>query len=117
WDWELEVRGVRLRYATILEQRFQRVEGFTRVHKRRAVLEQVRLRGDDITIRCAMTLEGVGYARHEFRGKVRGDAIDGSVRITLPGEPGGPQETLVLPWQARRVATSEYFAPTGVDVR
>ena len=116
WSWKLDVRGRRHAYATILEQRFQRVEGFTRVHKRRAILHEVRLRGEDIVIRCDLTLEGTGYARHVFAGKVRGDAIEGSVRVTLSSAADGErEETLVLPWKAARVATSDYFAPTGAD--
>jgi hypothetical protein len=116
WSWELPLRGMQYSYATILEQRFQRVEGFTRVHKRRAILDEVRLRGEHVVIRCGLTLEGVGYARHEFSGKVNGNVIEGSVRITMPGsEDRSREETIVLPWKATRVPSSGYFAPTGLE--
>jgi hypothetical protein len=116
WSWEIPLRGAHYPYATILEQRFQRVEGFTRVHKRRAILDEVRLRGEDIVIRCGMTLDGIGFARHEFTGKVRGNAIEGSVRIVMPSaEDRQLEQTVVLPWRATRVPISDYFAPTGLD--
>ncbi|MCC6534172.1 MAG: methyltransferase domain-containing protein [Burkholderiales bacterium] len=116
WQWDLPLRGGTRSYGAIFEQRFQRAEGFTRVAKRRALLREVRLRGDELHVMLDMTLDGIGFARHEFSGKVRGDAIEGSVRILLPSQADrNVEETLVLPWRARRTATSSYFAPTGLD--
>jgi precorrin-6B methylase 2 len=115
--WELPLRGTRQRYATLLEQRFQRVEGFARVGNRRALLDKVRLRGDEIALACDITIAGIGFARHQFRGRVQADRIDGDVSITLP-LPGMREvnETIVLPWNAERVSASDYFAPTGLEL-
>ena len=66
------------------------------------------LRGDDITFMLDITLAGLGLTRHEFSGKVNGDQIVGTVKVTPPD-----QATLTLPWRARRTARSGYFAPTG----
>ena len=116
WSWDLTVNGVRHAFGSILEQRFQRAEGFTRVGNRRAVFKEVKLRGDDITIALDMTLDGAGYTRHEFSGKVRGDVIEGSVRLTLPVTKERPQEqVVVLPWQAKRAVSTSYLAPTGLN--
>ena len=116
WSWELELRGVRHRYATVLEQRFQRVEGFARVRNRRALLRQVQLRGERIGIGCDITIDGVGYARHHFTGRVQGDAIEGEVRVAMPAAGMRHiEETAVLPWRAERSSASDYFAPTGLD--
>jgi SAM-dependent methyltransferase len=116
WAWDLDVRGTRVQYATLLEQRFQQVEGFARVRNRRAVLQEVRLRGEEITIACEMTLDGLGFARHLYRGKVNGDAIEGTVRIELRDPVHrNREETFVLPWRARRSPDARYFAPTGLD--
>jgi hypothetical protein len=116
WSWELPIRGLRHRYAAILEQRFQRAEGFARVRNRRALLRQVQMRGEQIVIGCDITLEGIGYARHQFTGRVQGDAIAGEVRIDMPSAANKSiDETVVLPWRAVRVAASDYFAPTGLD--
>jgi len=117
WTWELPLRGRSQSYAAIFEQRFQRVEGFARAGKRRSLLREVRLRGEELRILLDMTLEGIGFARHEFTGKVARDTIEGSVRITLPSEANRSlEETIVLPWRARRVNDSGYFAPTGLDI-
>jgi hypothetical protein len=117
WSWELPLRGTRQRYATLLEQRFQRVEGFARVGNRRALLDKVRLRGDEITLACDITIAGIGFARHQFRGRVQGERIEGEVSVALP-LPGMREviETIVLPWRAERVPSSDYFAPTGLEL-
>ena len=116
WSWDLAVEGVKHSFSTILEQRFQRAEGFTRVGNRRGVFREVKLRGDAISIALDMTLEGAGYTRQEFTGKVRGDAIEGNVRVTLPvTKDRKSEQVIVLPWKATRVDTTAYLAPTGLN--
>ena len=85
-----------------------------RAGKRREVLNDMKLRGEDISFSLGMTLDGIGFVRHEFKGKVRGDTIEGTASVSLPPHEGKP---IVLPWRAARTATSIYFEPTGVDVR
>jgi hypothetical protein len=60
-----------------------------------------------------ITLDGVGFARHQFSGRVKGDAIEGTVRINVEK----PETVFELPWRATRTATSAYFAPTGVNTK
>lgn len=116
WAWDLAIDGKTHSFSSILEQRFQRAEGFTRVGNRRGVFREVKLRGEDITIALDMTLDGVGYTRHEFTGKVRGDAIEGNVRLTLPiTKERAREETVVLPWRAKRAYSTAYLAPTGLN--
>ena len=79
WDWDVSVAGKRPRYASIIEQHFQKVEGAVRVGDRREVLEAATLRGSDITFTLNITLDGLGLTRHEFSGKVEGDKIVGTV--------------------------------------
>jgi hypothetical protein len=88
------------------------VEGAVRAGKYRELLQDMKLRGEDISFTLAMTLDGVGHTRHAFRGEVRGDHIKGRATLTLENN-----QKLELPWQATRAATSEYFAPTGTDVK
>jgi len=117
WTWELPIRGRPQGYAAIFEQRFQRVEGFARAGNRRALLREVRLRGDEVSVALDMTLDGLGFARHEFTGKVDRDTIQGSVRVSMRSEANKAlEETFVLPWRARRSSESQYFAPTGLDI-
>ena len=113
WSWELPLAGRRVAYATIKEQRFQVVEGVVRAGNRRELLHDVKLRGEDISFTLMMTLEDVGFVRHVFRGKVRGDAIVGTASVSLPPH----EKTLELPWRATRTETSAYFEPTGTNVQ
>jgi hypothetical protein len=111
WDWDLTLNGNQVRYASVLEQRFQEVEGVVRAGDRREVFHDMKLRGEEIAFALEITIDGLGLTRHDFRGTVRGDEIDGTVRITPAN-----QEARTLPWRARRVEESAYFAHTGTDM-
>jgi hypothetical protein len=111
WQWELTVAGKRLRYGSVLEQHFQKAEGVARAGDRREVLETITLRGEDIAFALNITLDGLGLTRHEFAGKVDDNRIVGTVKLTPAN-----QATISLPWRARRVGRSDYFAPTGTDM-
>jgi Methyltransferase domain len=108
WDWHLTVAGRPIPYGVVIEQQFQAVEGVARAGDRREVLDAATLRGDEITFTLTITLDGYGFTRHEFTGKVDGDQIVGTAKLTPP-----QQETITLPWRAQRTARSHYFAPTG----
>ena len=108
WNWELDVSGRRYRYASVLDQHFQTVEGVARAGDRREVLEGMTVRGADITFTFNITLDQLGLTQHVFSGTVAGDRITGTVAVTPDGRP-----TQTIPWRARRSERSEYFAPTG----
>jgi hypothetical protein len=111
WHWDLQVGGRAVHYASTLEQRFQMVEGMARAGDRREVLEGMTLRGADIAFTLAITVDGMGLTQHEFTGKVDGDEIVGTVKVTPKDRPAQ-----TLPWRARRVERSDYFAPTGLKL-
>jgi hypothetical protein len=111
WHWDLEIGGRRINYASLVEQRFQVVEGVARAGDRREVLEGMTLRGADLSFTFGITLDGLGLTQHEFSGKVDGDQIVGTVKVTPKDRP-----TQTLPWRARRVARSDFFAPTGTKM-
>jgi hypothetical protein len=111
WQWNLEVAGRRFRYASVLDQHFQEVEGVARAGDRREVLEDVQLRGDDLRFTLAITLDGLGLTRHEFAGTVRANDIRGTVTLT-PSD----QSARSVSWEARRSDRSDYFAPTGLEL-
>ena len=114
WSWELTLNGRRIAYSAVNDQRFQRVDGVARAGNRREMLHDMKLSGDDISFSLALTLDGVGFTRHRFTGKVRGDLITGTATITLAPDHDKPIE---LPWRARRTETSGYFEPTGTDIQ
>lgn len=120
WDWRLAVGGAERTYSAIFEQRFQTLEGVVRTANRHGIFHDMKLHGEDISFVLMMTLPGLGFTRHEFSGRVTGNTMQGAVKITLPpvtNEEDEELETIVLPWQAKRVPTSAFFAPTGVDIR
>jgi precorrin-6B methylase 2 len=113
WSWELALGGQRVPYGAVMEQRFQAVEGVVRAGNRRELLHDVKLRGEDLSFSLMMTIEKLGFVRHEFRGRIRGDTIEGTAIVSLPPH----EQTIKLPWRATLSATSSYFEPTGTDVR
>lgn len=108
WRWDLNIAGKRFSYASAMEQHFQTVEGVARAGHRREVLDQITLRGEDISFTLRITLDGLGLTTHAFTGKVRGDEVVGTATVTPPNQPAQ-----TIPWRARRTARSDYFAPTG----
>lgn len=108
WEWELSIAGRPFRYSSFVEQHFQKVEGVARAGDRREVLDGMSLRGADIAFALNITLDPLGPARHEFRGKVEGDQIVGTVTVTPTAQPPS-----TMPWRARRSERSDYFGTTG----
>ena len=113
WNWEVTFGERKLAYAVVLEQNFQTIEGVVRVGNRRGIVHAAKLNGEGIAFTIGMTLEGLGYVRHEFTGRIRGDTIEGTVRMQREKD----ERWVELPWRATRSASSAYFAPTGLDAK
>lgn len=111
WNWDLQIGGRRIAYSAITEQHFQSVEGVVRSGRHRELVQNMSLRGEDVSFALSITLEGAGLVNHEFSGKVRGDHIEGTVNVSLAND-----GQLTLPWHATRTPTSDYFAPTGTSI-
>jgi len=93
WQWRAAEAAGAADAELTLVQSFQMLDGSARVAGRPARVESGRMRGDEI--RFMLTAEAQGRTlRHEFRGRVSGDAINGTVK--LPG--GGERD-----WNATRV--------------
>jgi hypothetical protein len=74
------------------------------------------LRGDEVFFSISMTVDGLGYARHEFSGRMRGDSIEGTAKLLLVSDQDeDKQELIELPWRAVRTPAAAYLAPTGTD--
>ncbi|MBC7781278.1 MAG: class I SAM-dependent methyltransferase [Proteobacteria bacterium] len=112
WNWSLPVGGQAMNYAALMEQRFQAGEGVVRVGGRRGTFTELRLRGDQLAFALRMTLDPGVLVTHEFRGTVKGDAIDGTVRVTADGG-----KTVDLPWRATRGSATTFFQPTGIAAK
>ena len=108
WNWDLTVSGKQIPYGVVLEQEFQAIEGVARAGDRREVLTSPTLRGAEIAFTLSITLDGLGLTQHEFSGKVDGDQIIGSAKLS-----SSSLQPITLPWRARRTTEPRYFAPTG----
>ena len=118
WSWELPIAALRHNFSAMFEQRFQTLEGIVRAGRRHGIFHDLKLRGEEIAFTLMMTIDGVGFTRHEFSGRVRGDSMQGIVRITMPPktqEEDEELETMVLPWQAQRTPRSMFSDPVGVN--
>ena len=112
WNWSLPVGGQVMHYASIVEQRFQVGEGIVRVGNRRGLFTDLKLRGDQVSFGLRITVDPGVLVMHEFRGTVRSDAIEGTVRVTPDGG-----KTAELPWRATRSGGTTYFQPTGLAAK
>lgn len=93
WQWRSSDGAAAVEYELTLSQTFQMLEGKALIGGQPGRLEGGRMRGDEI--RLMLTAEAGGRTlRHEFSGRVDGDAINGKVRL-----PGGGE----LDWRAKRV--------------
>lgn len=104
WQWELPVSGKPLAYEVTLEQRYQVITGSAAVGGRVVKLQNAHLRGD--AIRFSFTVEVNGApVKHEFSGRVAGEAVTGSARLSGTRVQGQHE------WNARRMTT------TSTDLR
>lgn len=109
WTWELPLGGVNHSYSAVVEQHFQSVEGVVRSGNRRGLLENMVLKGQDISFSLTMTVGDKSPVNHTFTGRVLGDTMQGSVSVQYSPNP----KPYVLPWRAVRSPSTTYFAPTG----
>ena len=109
WRWELPVAGKPRAYEVTLEQQYQMVSGSARVGDRTVKLQNARLRGEEIRFSFTAEVNGAPV-KHEFRGKVDGDAIGGSATLS------GARIEGQLEWNARRGARPA-VAPRDTELR
>jgi hypothetical protein len=97
WQWELPVSGKTLAYEVKLEQKYQAITGSIVVGGKPVKLLNARLRGDEIRFAFAAEVNG-SPVKHEFIGKVAGDAVNGSARLS------GARMQGQHDWSAQRIA-------------
>jgi len=103
WRWELPVSGKPQAYEVKLEQRYQVITGTAAIGGRTARLQNARLRGD--AIRFAFTVDVNGApVKHEFSGKVAGETVTGSARLSGARLQGRHD------WNAQRIAPAPLSA-------
>ena len=78
------------------EQRFQMFDGVARSGSQKITLRVPKLEGDQLSFQF-FTKPGDSSTRHEFKGTVKGDLIEGTLRR------GAGAETKQVPWTAKLV--------------
>lgn len=95
WQWTLAHDGAPADCELVLEQTFQQVRGSARVAQKTARVESASVRGDQIALVLVAEVNG-REVRHELAGRVAGDTITGTARVT--------GTAAQAPWQATRVS-------------
>jgi len=80
WQIKVPVGGQTLAVDLDFNQRFQMLNGSAKINDRSAQIQGARVRGEDVTF-WLTTGSGAAAVRHEFNGRVQGDAITGTVRV------------------------------------
>jgi hypothetical protein len=80
WQIRAPVGGQTLAVDLDLNQRFQMLTGNARINERAAQLQGARVRGEDVTFWLTVG-SGANAVRHEFNGRLQGDAINGTLRV------------------------------------
>ncbi len=109
WRWQMQVGGKPRFYEMTLAQNYQVISGTARAGGESVKLQNVRLRGSEIRFNFTAGVDGAAV-RHEFSGKVEGDAINGSAMLS------GARLQGQLEWSARRVARSAAPRDPGARV-
>lgn len=110
WTWQLPIDRASQTYSAAFEQHFQNAEGVVRAGNRRGILENITLKGDEISFALTMTMTMTSKSPvvHRFSGRVAGDTIEGNVSVHYKPN----VQPYVLPWRAVRTQSSAYFAPS-----
>lgn len=108
WQWQSTVAGKPQSYEIRMEQKYQALTGSVWVGGRVATLRNLRLRGADVRFDFTVELNGAPV-RHEFRGKVAGDTINGTASLS------GARVESRQEWIARRAARSAAATPGMVS--
>ncbi|MBY0437265.1 MAG: methyltransferase domain-containing protein [Burkholderiales bacterium] len=98
WSWKQAVGRGAPEFTMELRQQFQVISGSVRIDNEPYWLTDARLRGDEISFTVIGDAGGVRI-RHEYSGRVAGDAIKGTVRM-VNGDNAAPQSA---PWTVVRV--------------
>jgi SAM-dependent methyltransferase len=108
WQWDMPVLGKDRRYQVTLAQKFQTISGSVKTDGRDGALQNPRVRGDRISFSFSVPVNGAPV-KHEFTGKVEGDTIAGTARLS------GGRIQAQLDWSARRTvkAAAVNVGPTA----
>jgi hypothetical protein len=107
WESQVMVGGKLVPWQFSFQQHFQLVHGTARAGDRDAKVPQFRLAGEELAFKVEVPAQGKPAA-YQFRGRVKGEAIEGTVTY---GDTSGHR---VAPWRAKLTQRAEvYIGATG----
>jgi methylase of polypeptide subunit release factors len=80
WEIRANAGGQPVAVDLDLNQRYQMLNGTARVNDRSAQIQGARVRGEEVTFWLTLG-SGATAVRHEFNGRIQGDAINGTLRV------------------------------------
>lgn len=83
WRWRLNRDGVSEEHVLSLTQNFQMLNGSLMVGEQRFTLGDAKLTGEEIAFEA---VDAGGTARYRFAGRIKGQAVTGTVRLSGGGE-------------------------------
>ena len=109
WESQIMAGGKLLPWQFNFEQNFQLVYGTARAGEREVKVPQFRLAGEQLSFKIEVPATGKP-ATYQFRGWVKGDAIEGTVTV---GDGSGQR---VAPWRAQLTVRGEVRMGAAGDV-
>jgi hypothetical protein len=100
WESQVMARGKLLPWQFDFQQNFQLVHGTARAAETEVKVPQFRMAGEEMSFKVEVPAPGKPVT-YQFRGRVKGDAIEGTVIV---GDGSGQR---VAPWQARLTVRGE----------
>jgi hypothetical protein len=107
WQWRAPVGGAVVEWQAALGQTFQALSGSAQAGGNAARIESAKMRGDEISLVLVADVNQTPL-RHELHGRIDGDAIRGTIRVS------GTQQS--LDWQATRVSRGKINIDAAADV-
>lgn len=108
WQWQQQVSGKTQSYEVTLDQKYQSISGAARVGGRSVKLQNARLRGDQISFSFTAEVDGAAL-KHDFSGRIEGDAISGDVVLS------GSRMQGRLDWNAKRATAKTGAIPHPIS--
>ncbi len=104
WQSQFPVAGKPQAYEFSFEQKYQAVSGSARVNGRTVKMQNVRLRGADLSFAFTADVNGIPV-KHEFNGRFDGGRIVGQAMLS------GSRLAASVEWVAERVARVSALSP------
>jgi hypothetical protein len=108
WRVALPVSGKSQTYEISFEQQYQQISGVARINGRAVKIEGAKLRGDELTFSLTADVNGTAV-KHQFSGRVAGNAITGQVALS------GSRMAARVEWTAERTARTAAIPPAAEE--